>query len=147
MSHAQKAGRQPLKHVRERAGVAGIARERERLLGERSPALVVGIELELHRLKRDQPRAAGGIREAVELERPLERQEALLVDLAVDAHLPAVVGERGAGGAIGIAELEGETRGLEQGLSESGLADLTLGLAEADQKIARSEGSTSDCWP
>ena len=37
------------------------ARERERLVGQGAAALVVGVELQLHRLQREQPRAAGRV--------------------------------------------------------------------------------------
>ena len=97
---------------------------------------MVRTELQLQRLKRHEMRAAAGVCEPVEFERALERREALFVHLSKDALDAAVVRERGAGGAVCITELEGEPRGFEQRLAKARLADLTLGLAEADQNVA-----------
>jgi hypothetical protein len=85
-------------------------------------------------------RAAAGVCEPVELERALERREALFVHLSKEALDAAVVCERGLGRAVCITELEGEPRCFEQRLAKARIADLTLGLAEADQNVA------ALCW-
>ena len=123
-------------HVRERSGIAGIAGEGERLVDKRASPLVVRTQLQLQRLKRHEMRAAAGVCEPVELERALERREALFVHLSKEALDAAVVRERGPGGAVGITELEGEPRGFEQRLAKARLAGLAFGLAEADQNVA-----------
>ena len=121
-------------HVGQHVLVARLAGQRERLVRQGAPALVVGVELELHGLKTQQPRAASRV--GVALDRAPERSHPLLVHGAERAREPAVVGERRTRHPLRVTQLLRDPARAQQRLAELRPAGLPLSLAETDHQIA-----------
>ena len=84
--------------------IADLARELDRLGGERLPAGAVVLVEQLLRLQRQQPRAPADIGEVVELDRALDRFDPLAVEVADEAREAAGVRERCGRCELGVAE-------------------------------------------
>ena len=110
-----------------------LARERERLVGERSAVVTVVLVDELARLHGEQARPP--VRIVVELECPLDRAEAPVVDLAVGAHLPARVGQRRARCPFPVAERFGDPGRVQQRVAIPRVAGEPLRFAKADERL------------
>ncbi len=119
--------------------VAALAREPHRLGAEAQPALEVGVVAELDRQQREQRRPLL-VRPRQSSRARLERLDPALVDLADDAGEAAGVGEGGARHPRAVGELAGEFTGFEQGLAVLGVAELALGVAESDHRVAAHAG-------
>ena len=122
-------------HLGERARVAGVARERDRLIGEPPPRLDVRGVRQLLRLEREQPGAPCRLCGLVEFDRALNRVDSVLIDLAGDAHKAAVVRERGPCGKVRIVDGGRDPAGFEQCLAVGGVAGQALRLAESGQHL------------
>jgi hypothetical protein len=97
---------------------------------------MVEIGCKLDGLERDKPGAAGGTREAVKLECPLERREALGVNVSEDAGHATIVRYCGPGGELGVSDVARQARRPKQCFAKGRFADLALGFAEADENLA-----------
>src|ERR1700730_17668472 len=121
-----------LEHVCQGPLVSSAARQRERLVGERSAAREVGIPAQLLRLEREQARAAGRVRRIVQLERTLRRVNALLVDLAKPGApgLTSLVRQGGFRCEVPVRQSKGDAGRLQQSLAMRWIAGLELGFAK-----------------
>ena len=116
--------------------IVDVARERDRLGGERLPPRAVVLVEQLLRLQREQLGAPAGVGPVVELERAFDRLDPLVVEVADQAREPAGVGESRGGGQIGIAERRRDPRRVQQRRAIRRVAGQLLRLAEADQRPA-----------
>ena len=91
---------------------------------------------QLERQQREQRRTKRTVLEARALDRLLEGRNDLIVGEARGAHEAAVVGDCRRSKSVAVGELRGDRRRVEQGLAVVAIADLALGLPEADQQVA-----------
>ena len=101
---APQAVERVLQHARPDSRIADVARERDRLRGERLPPGAVVLVEQLLRLQRQQLGAPARVGAVVELDRAFDRVDPLVVEVADEAREASGVGERRGSGQIGITE-------------------------------------------
>ena len=119
----------------ERARVAEPAREVDRLLGERQPAIRVARVVELEREPRQQPRAQRAVLVAERRERLLEQRQPRLVDAAEHRPLAGVAERRAAEQRRVAQHARRGGGGLERGPRRRLHAGAVLGGALREQQL------------
>ena len=133
---ARHAVERVMQHACSDPRIADVARQRDRLGGQRLPPGAVVLVEQLLRLERQELRPPPGIGAVVELERALDRVDPLVVQVADEAREAAGVGERGGGGQIGVAERRRDLCGVQQRRAVRRVAGQLLRLAQPDQRPA-----------
>ena len=142
---APQAVERVLQHARPDSRVADVARERDRLRGERLPPGAVVLVEQLLRLQRQQLGAPARIGAVVELERALDRIDPLVVEVADQAREAAGVGERCGRGEIGVAEQL--TRSGRRAAASCGTPDRPISCCASPRPINARQRSASSTGP